>query len=449
MKLKNINHLNNKMQSFILLFTSLIFYVFFALYDGAVICADSPSYIDMQMSREPAYPIFLLVLRTIFSFDSTFYLDVAVFLQSILAAIAAWCLVNYLRKELKLSFIMSYLMLWMPLATSLLCRFAAKRSAMYSNSILTEGVACSLFLIFIRYLFEYCCHYTRKSLTISCLLSFLLISTRKQMYLTLILLSLGLIYVFVKRRKIKSGLATLFICVLGVMLSVKILDMGYVYALHGTSGTHSNDNRFLATMVFYVAEKEDFASIKDAKLRALSEEIYTTCDEGGYLRHSVNGGWYDRVSHFGDYYDRIQIDTMWPSIEQYVAENYDGNIVSLEKQVDSLTDEIIFSLLPHVWPKILACFADNCLSGLITTVAQRRPVLIIYSVLIYLLYMILLVRNIRKSGFDNLALFSVLTLVSVLVNVAIVSVVIFCQTRYTIYNMPLFYMCLILQLKSK
>lgn len=153
-----------------LLATSLLFYGFFAIYDGAVICVDSPSYINMHISREPLYPIFLSVLRHIFSDGTDFYLTVAAFLQSLLAAFAAYILTDYLRKELKLSLVISYIILAFPLATSLLCRFAAKRSSMYSNSILTEGIACSLFLIFFRYLFEYCLHQTKKSLTVFCLL---------------------------------------------------------------------------------------------------------------------------------------------------------------------------------------------------------------------------------------------------------------------------------------
>ena len=44
-------------------------------------------------------------------------------------------------------------------------------------------------------------------------------------------------------------------------------------------------------------------------------------------------------------------------------------------------------------------------------------------------------------------LFSSLTLLSVLLNVGLVSLVIFCQTRYTIYNMALFYISLMLMLE--
>ncbi len=140
-----------KFYPFILLAISLSFYLFFAVYDGVVICVDSPSYINMHLSREPLYPAFLAVLRYIFTAENDFYLVIAVFLQSILAALAAFMLTDFLRREQKLSFCVSCIVMAVPLAVSLLCRFAAKRGSMYSNSILTEGIACSLFLIFIPY----------------------------------------------------------------------------------------------------------------------------------------------------------------------------------------------------------------------------------------------------------------------------------------------------------
>lgn len=431
-----------KIYSFILLFSSLIFYLFFAIYDGVVICVDSPSYINMHLSREPFYPVFLAVLRCIFRTGNNFYLVIAVFLQSILAALAAFMLTDFLRKEQKLSFYVSCIIMAVPLAVSFLCRFAAKRASMYSNSILTEGIACSLFLIFIRYLLEYCYHQNVKSLLIAGILSFILIATRKQMYLTLFLLVISIAYVSIKAHRLKAGVLTVMICILSILACNRAFDSVYVYSLCRTAGTHSGDNRFLSTMVFYVSEKEDFKYIKDDDLCALAEQIYMVCDEEGWVKHDSGKGWYNRVNHFGDSYDHIQIDTMWPAIEHYVRDAYDGNEVVLEKQVDAYTNEIIVSILPHVWTGILATFTDNFLSGLIITVAQFKPFFIVYSMLVYLVYIILLLINIKKEGFNLVSILALLTLISILLNVAIISGVIFCQFRYTIYNMPLFYISL-------
>lgn len=140
-----VNNMDNtlvkkeKYYSTVLLCISILFYSFFALYDGVIICVDSPSYIDMYISREPFYCIFLAVLRAIFDLfvgeNTTHYLTAAVYIQSLLAALAAWSLADYLKKEFNLSRFGAGVVLFIPIATSLLCRFAANRASMYSNSI--------------------------------------------------------------------------------------------------------------------------------------------------------------------------------------------------------------------------------------------------------------------------------------------------------------------------
>ena len=52
----------------------------------------------------------------------------------------------------------------------------------------------------------------------------------------------------------------------------------------------------------------------------------------------------------------------------------------------------------------------------------------------------------RNSGHEKTAVLAGLTLLAIVVNVTLVSLVIFCQTRYTIYNMGLFYICMVVML---
>ena len=104
------------------------------------------------------------------------------------------------------------------------------------------------------------------------------------------------------------------------------------------------------------------------------------------------------------------------------------------------------SLLPVCLPSIIGCFFDNLLSGLVTTVAVRTPVLVIFSLCLYGGYLFLLLFLLKKGGRREVTIFSALVLLSILVNVGVVSAVIFCQSRYTIYNMPLFYMSGLLML---
>lgn len=437
---------SDKLYSAILLCISLSFYIFFALHDGVIIGVDSPSYIDMYISREPFYCVFLAILRAVFNLftaeNNTLYLIAAVYIQSILAALAAWCLTVYLKKEFKLSCLQSSVILSISFLTSLLCRFAAKRASMYSNSILTEGITCSLFLIYIRFLLEFYYKRNTKNLIITSVLSFVMISTRKQMYITLILLVLVICWAYFIDKQVKRGIFTALICTCCVLSANIIFDSGYNYLLRGELGTHSSDNRFIATMAIYTSERSYGTNIMDENARDLFYQIYDICDTQGYLKHNAEQGWYNRVNHFGNHYDHIQIDTMWPAIQNYVHENYNGGEVYLEQKVDEITNQIVIGLLPKVWTGIFGCFLDNFLSGLITTVAKINPILITYSFFVYILYFALLIVHIRREGMTTLAFLAICTILSIIINVALVSMVIFCQTRYTIYNMPVFYITL-------
>jgi len=465
MPFQTIKPKNNKAFSLFMLLFSLIFYLFFAFYDGAVICVDSPTYISMEISREPFYPMFLAFFRWIFSgFENDFYLTAAVFVQSILAAAAAWSLAAFLKRSLQLSSFLSVGILLIPMAVSLLCRFAARRGSMYSNSILTEGITISCYLFFFRYLSEYLTEHTRKSFVSCCVLSFLLISTRKQMAVSLAMLVTCICIGAFQRKNFRKGLASAFLWASCILFSSSLLDLGYNYVLRGEMARHSGDTRFITTMAFYTAERSDAGYIEDEEIRNLFLKIYDTCEEKGFLKHSAGTGWLNRVSHFGDHYDHIQIDTMWPLVNEFASNQLaEGKAVSDElssgsearriadvnKNADRVMDIINRSIIPHNIPKVLATFTDNFLSGLVTTVARRNPLLTWYSLCIYLVYLALLlyhIRTDRQHSSQNafIILFSSLTLLSVLLNVGLVSLVIFCQTRYTIYNMALFYISLLL-----
>ena len=431
--------------SIFLLVVSLAFYLFFAFFDGAVICVDSPSYIEMNIAREPLYPIFLALLRSLFAgFQADFYLTVSIFLQSILAAVAAWSLSAFLTRAFHLHKIISLLTLFLSFAVSLLCRFAAQRGSMYSNSILTEGIAISCYLILFRYLADYVLKPSYKKLLASCVLVFILISVRKQMLFSLAMLVICLFITYGQKKQFLKGMGAAFLCSACILLGCQLLDLGYNYALRGEATRHSSDTRFITTMAFYTADREDAAYIADPDIRNLFEEIYDICDEKGYLKNAAGSGWSERVSHFGDYYDCIQIDTMWPMINTFAKERYGEDIVALNASADEIMNVINRSVIPHNILKIISTFTDNFFSGLVTTVAQRNSILIWYSLIVYLLYIFLLIYHIRVIKDRNIILFSILTLLSIILNVGLVSLVIFCQTRYTIYNMALFYISLLL-----
>ena len=442
-----------KKRSFLLLCISMGFYLFFFFKDGYVLCADSNSYIDMNFTREPLYALYLDLLRLLFTDLGNFYLLAAAFGQSILAGLAAYSISNYLTKELKLPVWISLGILAMPLVTSLLCRYAARRSSMYSNSILTEGIAISIYLLFIRFCTEFILHRTRKSYILCALLCFLGISTRKQMYVLLALFFISILVITIYTKS-KSGLIKSFITVLCILFFVSLFDRGYNFIVRGKFAGHVDDNRFVATMVFYTADREYADYIKNDEIRELFLDVYDVCDKNGYLMNHSPKGWFDEVTHFSDHYDLIQLNNLALTLDDRVPDmEYAKEIETDSIRIDMVKSEIIKSLLPHEIPRILKVMFNNFLAGLVNTVAQRTHLLCIYSIIIYSVYIALLSCLIRRGIKEKLTksqkailVFSTLVLISIIANVTLVAAVIFCQTRYVIYNMSLFYIAGILML---
>lgn len=437
-----------------------LFYLFFTFLDGPVLTPDSSTYIHMSLHREPLYSLYLATFRAVFGGaggESDAWLLWAVAGQGLLAAAAAWSIPAYLYRQLNLPKWAAVCLTALPLAVSLLCRFGAGRQSMYSNGIESEALSIPLFLLFFRFLYAFLLDrqagssrsplLDRNFLT-AALLCVLLVSTRKQMLFTLLLLGLALAFDGLKTEKILRFLVRLTVTALAVLGLCAGLDRCYNYALRGEGVTHSGDSRFLLTMVVYTAQREDAQRIEDPRIRALFLDIYDACDEAGYLKNSAPEGWLGRVDHFGDHYDHIQIDNLRPAVTEYVSRNSSGSETEQADEVDRIMNEMTCALLPACLPSMIGCFFDNLLSGLVTTVSMRTPALIAAAALFYLGYLGLLLLLLLRRTSPAVTLFSAFTLLSILANVALVSAVIFCQSRYTIYNMPLFYMSGFLMLLS-
>ena len=125
---------------------------------------------------------------------------------------------------------------------------------------------------------------------ISVLLCFFMISTRKQMFFSFVLLLLVILYNSIKQKNLIYGIKTFVLCTVLILGSNLILDVGYNYLVRGEASTHTSDIRFVSTLAFYTANREDVEKIDDSQIRELFYQIYDACDEKEYLKHSAEEG---------------------------------------------------------------------------------------------------------------------------------------------------------------
>ncbi|MCR5576651.1 MAG: hypothetical protein K6F56_06545 [Oscillospiraceae bacterium] len=424
------------------------FYVLAALLEGYHLYPDSESYMTLDISREPLYSLFLALMRLLFGRGGeSFWLQAAALVQSLVTAWAGWYFVRRCAGLFRLRGGEALLLALCTLLPALLCRFFANRRAMYSYSIISESLAFPLFLAFFTFLLAYALRGRKRDLARAAVLAFLLISLRKQMYITLPLLLLAALWRAVRagRLLLRAGLA-LLTCA-AVLLANSLLDRGFNYAVRGEALRHTGDTRFVTTMLLYTAQPEDAEGFQDAQLRGLFEEILRRADEERLLRGYAPADWFGRSLFFMNHYDFIQFnclrDTVTAHLEQ--TEGLDETAAALER--DRLYNGLNAALLPTGWTRALGTAADSFAMGLVNTAAAMKRPLIPATALLYAAFLALLVVCIRRRREDE-AVLACLALAAILGNVALVSLTIFCQPRYTLYNMPVFYAALLLMLRG-
>ena len=482
--------------SFVLL---MVFFVGIALIDGPKWCVDTPSYVDMDFSREPVYPLFLLGLRTLFerlnitsvAYELPAYLTMAVVLQSILWVVAIHRLGIYIYdvcskamshgKARLLMFIAELLQV----AVAFLNRFAAKRGAMYSESLMTESLAMPLFVLFTILLLRSFEDYKISNCIKLFLMAVLISSVRKQMLIVVLMwgFSSFVLHLLVKSyRSLKKFSYTVIFAVLTIV-AVSLFDRGYNQAVRGVFATHTGNSKGGLCTVLYTAVPEDVSLFdgddKYPEIGSLFTKIMDECQKQqltidyaeGYERGAgqkiATSNWTNVTSHYADSYDVIGFDIVQPMCDEYVAQHYPELEGAEAKLMEDVIEKELFqTLLSGVIAKVfggegkdaLYVLKANVLKAFVISNANISPaVLIKISLIIYGIYLALfvalMVRTIQLTKkvpndqtIENLAvkrkmlIMGLVVMAGLAINCVVTGSMIFPQPRYMCYSMGLFYL---------
>lgn len=422
----------------------LVFYVGMCLIYGPQLGADSNGYIHMVSAREPVYPLFLKAFRTVFG--ETYYLYAVAFAQNLLMAFAVWYLTLYLKRKFAWKEWMTYAMIAMHFAVALLCQFAAGRASIYPNSILTEGLSLSLWLIFITFLLKALWEGRLRYAAIALLLAAVMMDLRKQMAVGYIVLFGTLLLGWIGQKKHFKRMAA----VAGMILCSILLALGgtrlYNYVMRGEFVQNTRDMNLVLTTSLYIADKEDAELIEDPVVRELFRQVIDILEEKECNYRFADPGWRNLEAHYGAHYDKITIDTTGPMFIEYAMEQGFSEGLEAEREADRMSGVIVRSLLADNLGTYLKVYLASVGNGMINSVAKRSALLDGYALAAYVIYSVLMAACLWKKETRDAGMFGLTVLISICVNVGVTAALIFCQTRYMIYNMALFYMAGILML---
>ncbi len=444
---KNINKDHEQtclLEKWISLAVCLIFYVMMCLIYGPQLGADSNGYIHMISAREPVYPLFLQIFRTVFG--EAHYLYAVAFAQNLLMAFAVWYLTMYLKRKYAWKTWLTYVMIAMHFAVALLCQFAAGRASIYPNSILTEGITLSLWLIFITLLLKALWEKRMRYVISTLLLAAVMTDTRKQMAVGYIVLFGTLLLGWIGQKGYFRRMAA----VTGMILCSVLLALGgtrcYNYVLRGEFTQNTRDMNLVLTTSLYIADKEDAALIGEPAVQELFLQVIDILEEKECNYRFAEPGWRNLEAHYGAHYDKITVDTTGPMFIEYAMERGFAEGLEAEQEADRMSGVIVSSLLADNIGTYLRVYLASVGNGLINSVAKRNALLDWYALAAYLVFIGLMTVCLWKKETRQAGLFGLTVLISIGVNVGVTAALIFCQTRYMIYNMALFYMAGVLML---
>lgn len=441
------------------------FYFVFPLMDGPVWCVDSREYVSMGITREPVYPLFLAMCRGIARLLKADELMTAVILQSLFAGAAAWYAGRVVRRVKNGSRILQTATIFFQFGVTLLCRFAANRKSAYSECILTEGLSFSLFVFFILYLFLYIYREEKKYLFLTLLCSFLMVSLRKQMMITLLISGLVFFwYVLLKQKKVRR-----FLCLCAmlacVLVSSKLFDRTYQYMVRGVWMEHSGNSMGILCTLLYSSDRErDRGLFTDETVRELYEKIMTQAEEEEILYPFAQKGWIPVCIHYADSYDAIGYGIINPVVEEYMAENFEFSETEAAMKYDEICGEMTRTLFRQNKMPLFEVYVYNTVRGFVNSVSQTHPVLSLYALAVYLFlagaawFLAGQKKRMEKEIQDKAAdgektaqyerligqievslRFAFTVMAGIAVNALVVGLFIFAQPRYMIYGMGLFY----------
>lgn len=426
---------------------SLAFYASFCFIFGPTLGADSKGYINMIAAREPVYPLILAFFRVIF--PDSIYLNVVVLFQNVLQAFAVCFCVEFFKKRFELNNIVAVLMYLIHFGVAIMCQFISERGAVYSNMIMTEGVTMSLWIIFITLLIKAVLDDSKPAYISVAIVLTIMMATRKQMAVGYIVTMAAVVLCRIGRDNIKKYLIRIVLVAAGLGVSVMLVFgiMGiYNFALRGKFAKNTRDMNLVLTTTLYVADKDDVSLIDDEVARKLFAETMSILDKNGSNISYAGKGWESLSEHYEYHYDLITIDTTKDLFEEYARNEGYSDEMEIQTEADRLSGVIVKSLIMDNLGKYVRIYFSSVLTGLVNTVAHKSTLLNIYAFVVYVMVIVLIVLCYFNKSLRDTADASLIVVGAVFANVGVTAALIFCQSRYMIYNMALFYMVILLMI---
>lgn len=421
-------------------------YIFFAVillfflgmgYNGPLFEADSESYITMNTSREPLYPLFLALFRVIFG--TKIYLWVVCIVQCILAGITIYYLTKLLLEKFNIRFGWGYLIAFMLTVPYWIDTIWYLPMGIRTNRILTEGIVISIFYLYLAFLLKAIWDKSFTALAVAMACVFLMVSSRTHMFITVVPLLIA-IFVCMYRTEWKQRIKVIVSFVLMLVLILG-LQKGYNSVITENTQSYPMNKLTVLTNFLFVADEDDAERFENPDLKKFFIVVLDRIKEDG-AGASEAQGLVATAEQLHKYHDHIKYQIMNEVYREYTEciGSFEGKNATLthEEIITGLYDELMFANMGE-W--LYVCTA-TAYKGFIKSIFIASNGIIafstIFSVLAYMTAILLSIYLLKRKEYSA-PIFMGVVLIFIGVNVVGVALTIFDIIRYYIYSIGIFY----------
>lgn len=437
-----------RMKSYIILSALLLGFLGMLAVFGPALYNDSDQYIRMHIHREPLYPLFLWIIRSVCGAG---WLYAAGVVQNVLAAVSIWFFAEYLCRKFALLLWEEIGIVLMGIAPYIFTRYFSALQIFIPNSVMSEALCLPLLLFFIMWCFDM---FTakkkefRKAAAKACILALVLSLTRSQM-MAVILVWMVVLGVRTLREKSERIKKILRLCgIAGIVVLVFLFRLFLVKCYNLAFNGHFINNTYggvnTLTNILYVSDREDGENIKDDEAREFFYLMYDMADERGAAYRYAGSSFKEKAEHIEKWHDTIKFEIIEDLYYQTYKKTVVDDYIIINLRADETSMKIIKGILPKCFGKWLTNYLILAAYGMVRSIAVVHPVINWIAGLFYLLSMgmaVFMIQKNRRKGLktDNAVWFYLLAMLFILGNVCTVSITIMTLSRYMVYGFSLFY----------
>ncbi len=434
----------SKMEFVCLFLPALLLFFGMYAYFGIGIYSDTDQYVRMHIHREPLYPLFLWVLRSIYE-DG--YLQVAAVIQTIFAAWSVAVVTRYVRQQFLLKNVSTAIVFALTLIPHIMTPLFSVEHVVLSSSIMSEAICLPLFLLFFQACLKMMFERKIKN-TISCLILAVLLSlTRGQMMVAILIWAVLLILIYIREKRYQRILlAILFTCLVFGARTFMIKSYNYVFSGHFINNTYGSLNTL--ANVIYASDREDGEHITNKEEQEFFYLFYDKADEMKANYRYAGDSLSEKVGYLESWHDTIKFEVLETNFKlEYdkrgITDYYEQNL-----RADQISAEMIKELLPYSFGQWAQGYLLLSTNGLIRSIAVVNPWINLFAAFAYLSAIGLTVFAFRRNKKSMAGWTMIVALLSIVAIVYATSLTIMCLSRYMIYGFSGFYIAYYLLLSE-